>query len=79
MDSTASKYDSIAEHYTIANRFGTLEKSHACAIEQIKKEKLVEHRSQYKVLDLGVGDGAFLKQIKTRNNFFFLEEAMVKK
>lgn len=64
MNSTASKYDSIAAHYNIANRFGTLEKSHASALAQIQKEHLAEHRTHFKVLDFGVGDGAFLNKIK---------------
>jgi SAM-dependent methyltransferase len=67
MSSTASKYDSIAEHYNVADCFGSLKKSHDCALEQFKKEQLGLHRHQFKVLDLGVGDGAFLRQVA---NFF---------
>jgi ubiquinone/menaquinone biosynthesis C-methylase UbiE len=63
MNSTASKYDSIAEHYNLADRFGSLQKSHDCALNQFKKEHLGENRQQFKVLDLGVGDGAFLKEV----------------
>ncbi|MCP0914334.1 MULTISPECIES: class I SAM-dependent methyltransferase [Legionella] len=55
-------YDNIAGHYAIANRFGSITKSHQCAIAQIKHAHLGD-KSYLKVLDLGVGNGAFLKQL----------------
>ena len=64
MNSTASKYDSVAEHYNVADCFGSLKKSHDCALEQLKREQIGQNRQQFKILDLGVGDGAFLKSVK---------------
>lgn len=56
-------YNSIANHYEMANCFGSISKSHACAIEQINKAHL-GFRPHYKVLDLGVGDGVFLHKLQ---------------
>ncbi|WP_133126940.1 class I SAM-dependent methyltransferase [Legionella nagasakiensis] len=56
-------YDNIADHHSIANRFGSISKSHTCAIAQITKAHL-GMKPHYKVLDLGVGNGAFLKQLR---------------
>jgi ubiquinone/menaquinone biosynthesis C-methylase UbiE len=64
MNSTATQYDTIAKDYGLANRFGTLEKSHALAFTQIQNAQLGEQRQQYKILDLGVGDGIFLQKLK---------------
>ena len=64
MIQTEDHYNEIAGSYCIADRFGTLELSHACALEQIKKEHLAHNRSNFKILDLGVGDALFLKKIK---------------
>ncbi|KTD21382.1 class I SAM-dependent methyltransferase [Legionella londiniensis] len=55
-------YDKIAGHYAVANRFGSISKSHECAIGQIRKTPLPQ-KSHAKVLDLGVGNGAFLKKL----------------
>lgn len=55
-------YNSIAKNYETANRFGSISESHKVAIEQIQ-EYLPELHPHYKVLDLGVGDGTFLKQL----------------
>ena len=64
MHETENQYNSIASHYLTADRFGSLRESHACALEQIKKEQLGLHRQHFKVLDLGVGDAKFIKKIK---------------
>ncbi|KTD24301.1 small-molecule methyltransferase IraA [Legionella lansingensis] len=57
-------YDEIAGHYATADRFGSITQSHRAAIAQIRRERL-GLRPHYKVLDFGVGNGAFLKQLKT--------------
>jgi len=56
-------YNQIADNYATANRFGAISESHYFAIEQMKKYHLgiIPH---YKVLDLGVGDGAFLQKLE---------------
>ncbi len=56
-------YNDIADHYDTANQFGSISKSHLTAIDQIKAAQL-GHKPNYKVLDLGVGNGAFLQQLK---------------
>lgn len=56
-------YNKIAGNYEIANRFGSISKSHQCAIAQIEKTNLAE-KPNSKVLDLGVGNGEFLRQLK---------------
>ena len=56
-------YDRIANQYAIADQFGSLSKSHQCAIAQITRTHLGLKR-HCKVLDLGVGDGSFLKKLK---------------
>ena len=62
--SLKAMYNQIAENYATANRFGSISDSHAIAIEQMMKFHLgnIPH---YKVLDLGVGDGAFLQKLLT--------------
>ena len=55
-------YNNIASHYATANRFGSISESHECAIAQIKRAHL-GLRPHYKVLDLGVGNGNFLKKL----------------
>lgn len=57
-------YNDAASHYATADWFGSITLSHDCALSQIKKACL-GMRSHYKVLDLGVGDGAFLKRLHT--------------
>lgn len=55
-------YNSVAKNYETANRFGSISESHKHAIEQIRQFHPEIH-PHYKVLDLGVGDGTFLKQL----------------
>lgn len=52
----------IANQYAIADRFGSISKSHEIAIEQIKNFKL-GHKKGYNVLDFGVGNGTFLQHL----------------
>lgn len=61
--SLTAMYNNIANHYATANRFGSISVSHECAINQIKKAHL-GFKPHYKVLDLGVGDGAFLHKLQ---------------
>lgn len=56
-------YNDIATHYATADRFGSISKSHKTAIAQIQQAHL-GLKPGYKVLDLGVGDGSFLKKLK---------------
>lgn len=57
-------YNNIAGPYThTANRFGSISESHRCAITQIETAHL-GLRPHYKVLDLGVGNGTFLQELK---------------
>jgi ubiquinone/menaquinone biosynthesis C-methylase UbiE len=56
-------YDDVVDHYATANRFGSISESHKQAISQIKRENL-GLKPHYKVLDLGVGNGAFLQQLR---------------
>ncbi|MCA0402995.1 MAG: class I SAM-dependent methyltransferase [Proteobacteria bacterium] len=61
--SLKAMYNEADDHYAIADRFGSISKSHDAAIAEIKKENLGK-RPHYKVLDLGVGNGAFLEKLK---------------
>lgn len=61
--SLKAMYNQIAENYATANRFGAISESHRVAIEQIKKSHL-GLKPHYKVLDLGVGNGAFLQKLQ---------------
>lgn len=56
-------YCNLLEQSAVADRFGAISTSQHCAVEQIKKANL-GLRSHYKVLDLGVGSGFFLEQLK---------------
>lgn len=56
-------YNDLAENYSTADRFGSITESHRIAIEQIHRVNL-SNRQHCKVLDLGVGDGAFLKKLQ---------------
>lgn len=56
-------YNHISDHYSHANRFGAISESHAAAILQMKRFHLGT-RPHYKVLDLGIGDGSFLKKLQ---------------
>lgn len=60
--SLKAMYNEIADHYDMADRFGSITQSHDIAIEQIKKEQL-GMRDHYSVLDLGVGNAAFLAKL----------------
>ncbi|MDP3270017.1 MAG: class I SAM-dependent methyltransferase [Legionella sp.] len=60
--SLKAMYNQIAECHNPANRFGAISQSHAIAIEQMKKFYL-GLKPQYKILDLGVGNGAFLQKL----------------
>jgi ubiquinone/menaquinone biosynthesis C-methylase UbiE len=61
--SLKAMYSEPTENYDIANRFGAISKSYEVAIEQMQKFYL-GMKPHYKVLDLGVGDGAFLKKLQ---------------
>lgn len=61
--SLKAMYNQIAEYYATANRFGAISESHHVAIEQMKRFYL-GLKPNYKVLDLGVGDGSFLKELQ---------------
>jgi len=56
-------YNNLAGQYATADCFGSISESHKCAIAQITREQL-GLRPNYKVLDLGVGDGAFLQKLQ---------------
>lgn len=64
MQETEKQYNILANHYAKADRFGSLELSHLCALKQIEQEHIGVNRDQFKILDLGVGDGLFLRKIK---------------
>ncbi|MBA4697335.1 MAG: class I SAM-dependent methyltransferase [Legionella sp.] len=57
-------YNEIASHYVTADQFGAISQSHAAAIAQIKRSPIIT-APKSKVLDLGVGNGAFLKRLAT--------------
>lgn len=61
--SLKAMYNEIASHYGMADRFGSVSESHRLAIEEIKRVHLGQ-RKGYKILDFGVGDGAFLAKLK---------------
>lgn len=61
--SLKAMYNKIADHYVTADLFGAISQSHEIAIEQIKNDHL-GMRPHFKVLDLGVGNGAFLKKLE---------------
>lgn len=60
--SLKAMYNNIANNYAIADRFNSISESHKFAIAQINRAHL-GLRPHYKVLDLGVGDGSFLKKL----------------
>ena len=60
--SLKAMYNQIADNYATADRFGAVSESHRIAIQQIQKSHL-GIKPHYKVLDLGVGDGAFLQKL----------------
>ncbi len=55
-------YKDIAAQYNRADQFGSITKSHEAAIAQIERLLSISS-SDCRVLDLGVGDGAFLKKL----------------
>lgn len=55
-------YNQSTDNYATANRFGAISESHYVAIEQMKKLHL-GLKPHFKVLDLGVGNGAFLQKL----------------
>lgn len=61
--SLKAMYNQIAENYSNADRFGSISESHVIAIDQMKRHYL-GIKPHYKVLDLGVGDGAFLQKLQ---------------
>jgi ubiquinone/menaquinone biosynthesis C-methylase UbiE len=61
--SLKKRYNEFAEQYDRADQFGSISESHRFAIEQIKRV-LSDKHTDYHVLDLGVGDGAFLKKLQ---------------
>lgn len=61
--SLKAMYNDIAGHYETADRFGSISESHRIAIAQIKDEHL-GLKPNYKVLDFGVGNGAFLEKLR---------------
>ncbi len=56
-------YNNLASQYATADCFGSISDSHQSAIGQITRANL-GLRPHYKVLDFGVGDGAFLKKLE---------------
>lgn len=61
MSLIASYYDSMGESYSTADIFGSLSKSREVALKQVHESEFFTHPHQYRILDLGVGDGSFLK------------------
>ena len=55
-------YNAIASQYATADCFGSITESHNCAIEQLNNTDL-GYKPHFKILDLGVGDGAFLNRL----------------
>src|SRR3990167_9274187 len=56
-------YNEIADQYNLADQFGAITKSHEAAIAQVRRLMPV-FSSDFRVLDLGVGDGSFLKKLQ---------------
>lgn len=61
MNTTALYYDELAASYNMADNFGSISLSHEAAIEQIQQKQIGHANTQLRVLDMGVGDAAFLK------------------
>lgn len=58
------RYDNVADSYTTASdHFGAISLSHECAIRQIVNAGF-DFPPPYKILDLGVGNGAFLQKLQ---------------
>ncbi len=62
---TKAMFNDFASGYSGADQFGAISASHRIALEQFSTLDL-EARATCKVLDLGVGDGAFLKRLKIK-------------
>lgn len=60
--SLQAMYSQFTDNEAVANRFGAISDSHHIAIKQIKKYHL-GLRPDYRVLDLSVGNGAFLQKL----------------
>lgn len=60
--SLKAMYNEIAGRYATANRFGAISQTHAMAIQQIR-QAFLGLTPHYRVLDLGVGDAAFLQKL----------------
>ena len=56
-----SMYDTIASNYDKADNFGAISQSHKCALQQLRDN--LSNEDDLKILDLGVGDGAFLAKL----------------
>jgi ubiquinone/menaquinone biosynthesis C-methylase UbiE len=63
--SLKKRYNQVADQYDRADQFGSITESHRFAIEQIERVLLDKHED-YHILDMGVGDGAFLEKLKKR-------------
>lgn len=63
MNTTALYYDELAASYNMADNFGSISLSHEAAIEQIQQKQIGHANTQLRVLDMGVGDAAFLKKL----------------
>lgn len=61
--SLKAMYNQHANHDATADSFGAISKSHQTAIDQMKKYHLGMN-PPFKVLDLGVGNGYFLKKLE---------------
>ncbi|MDP3561260.1 MAG: methyltransferase domain-containing protein [Legionellaceae bacterium] len=58
-------YNTLASQYDMADCFGAISQSHKCALDQITRAN-IGYKPHYKILDLGVGDGAFLRKLKQK-------------
>jgi len=56
-------YNNLASQYDMADQFGSISESHREAIAQITRATSLD-KPDCRVLDLGVGDGAFLKKLQ---------------
>ena len=66
MSLIASYYDKISKNYSnSANNFGALSQSYDTAFTQIKHSDLLKQEHKMRILDLGVGDAAFLSMLNT--------------
>lgn len=61
--SLKAMYNEIADQYDTADCFGSISTSHRVAIEQLRSH-LIDFNSHSHIVDLGVGNGAFLHQVQ---------------